>query len=576
MKTATRKIGILFIVIPCILHNQATASTGAYEGIITSVDGCEGGFDNGPHKEGQWRWYCNGWRYLYSGYHDITIRKREAGYATDKVVVTADHAFEPSGTGPDASTQEADGERAHIGKDGMIVAEAENYASLDERGNGINYVTESSYEGFSGAGYVISPKGDNTSWSDGPEVRIRIKVDKAGRYYFWQRVGGSSNSGYLGVNDSRAFAIAGGCITKFSARITAFDYTSYGRWGRDSKQGDIGPPVGVNKVGTVCILNGNLVNAHTFAAAVKPGSRGFFYEHVWHSLYTTGDFEWGEVVAHNPSSKEFSIRIYPATYRPEHGATNPPYINTIKYDSETTFRVREELDGTADEVLVADKRFVQIHPPRRQIIEVVTPESQYDPSEYYEIGGGNRGDANNQTAPAILTKIGHLEYRVAVNDEGQEMMPGKAPGTFTATVERDGRWESEDVTTSSKCVWVMDGKICPPNIAFRPGRRAVLGAYRKSPQPHRMFVSSFDDAVRGVIKSFDGVSIVVEGKDYQGKSFSETIRVANDASVMADGLEAPINDALVFGRTVAVHPARGRTVIAFPRGLPKRDGDTSF
>ena len=140
---------------------------------------------------------------------------------------------------------------------------------------------------------------------------------------------------------------------------------------------------------------------------------------------------------------------------------------------------------------------------------------------------------------------------------------------FTVTVR-------ENVTTSGKCVWVMDGKICPPNIAFRSGRRAVLGAYGNSPQPHRMFVSSFDDAVRGVIKSFDGVSMVVEGKDYQGKSFSETIRVAGDASVMVDGLRAPVSDALVFGRTVAVHPARGQTIIAFTRGLPKRDGDTSF
>ena len=47
------------------------------------------------------------------------------------------------------------------------------------------------------------PQGDNTSWADGPEVRIRIKIDKTGKYYFWQRVGGSSNSGYLGIDTAR-------------------------------------------------------------------------------------------------------------------------------------------------------------------------------------------------------------------------------------------------------------------------------------------------------------------------------------------------------------------------------------
>ena len=165
----------------------------------------------------------------------------------------------------------------------MVVAEAENYASLNDRGHGENYAKGSSYKGFTGSGYVISPKGDNTSWADGPEVRIRIKIDKTGKYYFWQRVGGSSNSGYLGIDTARVFALNEKGVTRFSAKITAFDYTSYGRWGRDSKQGETGPPVGVNKVGTVCILNGNLVNAHTFASAVQPGTRGFFYEHVFQS-----------------------------------------------------------------------------------------------------------------------------------------------------------------------------------------------------------------------------------------------------------------------------------------------------
>lgn len=173
MKTAKRRISILFIVILCNLCAQVTASTGAYEGVVTSVDGCEGGFDNGKHKAGEWRWYCNGWRYLYPGYHEVTLRKREAGYATDKIVVTADHAFQPSGTGPAASPQESDGKKAHVGKDGMVVAEAENYASLDDRGHGGNYAKGSSYKGFTGSGYVISPKGDNKSWADGPEVAMQ-------------------------------------------------------------------------------------------------------------------------------------------------------------------------------------------------------------------------------------------------------------------------------------------------------------------------------------------------------------------------------------------------------------------
>lgn len=147
---------------------NATASTGAYEGVVTSVDGARGGFDNGKHKAGEWRWYLNGWYYLSAGYHDITIRKREAGYATDKILVSADQSFKPSGIGPAASARESDGEKAHIAKDGLLVAEAEHYASLDKRKNDSDYSVASSYKGFSGEGYVISPEGDNTGWADGP------------------------------------------------------------------------------------------------------------------------------------------------------------------------------------------------------------------------------------------------------------------------------------------------------------------------------------------------------------------------------------------------------------------------
>ena len=150
------------------------------------------------------------------------------------------------------------------------------------------------------------------------------------------------------------------------------------------------------------------------------------------------------------------------------------------------------------------------------------------------------------------------------------MMPGKAKGTFTASVERNGQWVSENVNTSNGCVWILDGKICPPKIAFSPGRQAVLGTYRNSPEPHRMFVSSFDDAVRGVIKSFDENSIVVEGKDHKGQPFSKSFKIASNASIMMDGLNVSLKNALVLGGS-PVHPARGQTVIAFTRGLSERE-----
>ena len=73
------------------------------------------------------------------------------------------------------------------------------------------------------------------------------------------------------------------------------------------------------------------------------------------------------------------------------------------------------------------------------------------------------------------------------------------------------------------------------------------------------------------IASYDGTSIVVEGKDYRKKSLSKTIHVDGDASVTVDGLQARVSHAFVVSRAVAVHPALDKTIIAFTRGLLKSD-----
>ena len=146
---------ILHCTIAFILSQYATAST-VLRGNCHAVDGCEGGFDNGKHKAGEWRRYCNGWRYLYPGYHEVTLRKREAGYATDN---RRDH-----GSCFPAFGNRAGGESPERMEKATPVKTAwswpaENYASLDDRGHGGNYAKGSSYKGFTGSGYVTAPRG---------------------------------------------------------------------------------------------------------------------------------------------------------------------------------------------------------------------------------------------------------------------------------------------------------------------------------------------------------------------------------------------------------------------------------
>lgn len=44
-------LSVILLTVVGMFPLVTTASTGSYEGVVTSVDGCEGGFDNGPIKQ---------------------------------------------------------------------------------------------------------------------------------------------------------------------------------------------------------------------------------------------------------------------------------------------------------------------------------------------------------------------------------------------------------------------------------------------------------------------------------------------------------------------------------------------
>ena len=58
-------------------------------------------------------------------------------------------------------------------------------------------------------------------------------------------------------------------VRKFSVKIDSFDYCSRGSFGRESKVGAIAQQK-VMPVGTVCVLNGELMNAQAFGKALRP------------------------------------------------------------------------------------------------------------------------------------------------------------------------------------------------------------------------------------------------------------------------------------------------------------------
>ena len=64
-------------------------------------------------------------------------------------------------------------------------------------------------------------------------------------------------------------------LTHFTVEIDYYDYISRGKFGRQSKVGE-SIDQRVLKLGSVCVINGRMVNAATFAKAIQPGQWGYF------------------------------------------------------------------------------------------------------------------------------------------------------------------------------------------------------------------------------------------------------------------------------------------------------------
>ncbi len=341
-------------------------------------------------------------------------------------------------------------------------------------------------------------------------------------------------------------------VAKFTVKINYYDYCSWGKFGRDSKVGE-SITRQVKKIGSVCMINGELTNAATFAAAIRPGQWGYFYEDTWLDLQTTPDFQWGEVIKHDVANKQFTLRVH-KTHKDHHLAANPPKDVTIQYGEETTFRIENTTSAAA--AAIKPGHWVQIHKPRPQILLVRDKTSKYDPSQWQPVADGKRGFANDLTAPAIIKGF-KTKTPTGVIDQSVEL---------TVSRKLNNKW-ADAALNCRKVSFVLDGKLAPVQIGAKAGRRAVLGHYRKEKTPHKVFVRSKDDAIRGWITEvwinettrLFGLSI--QTREDKPRKFR--IDLIKGAVTQRNGQVVAPPKALLTGADVTLHPARGRTIIAF-------------
>ena len=138
------------------------------------------------------------------------------------------------------------------------------------------------------------------------------------------------------------------------------------------------------------IINGNLVSYQTLQNIIEPGLYGHFYEGVHADIYLTPDFEFGKIIGHDPDNNTIDILVA-TTRKTDHYGNNPDTIITAQYTDQADFFI-EDSPSTEMEAMEKLGKWIQVHPPRQQIIWVETEASDYDYTmlpHYDDAGRGN-------------------------------------------------------------------------------------------------------------------------------------------------------------------------------------------
>ncbi|GAH67175.1 unnamed protein product, partial [marine sediment metagenome] len=84
----------------------SSADNSAWVGLDGTIvgDGVTDRFDNYNGYYDQWYWRKHNTEvYISSGSHEFNVRRREGGYKIDRIILTTDDQYTPSGTGPPES-----------------------------------------------------------------------------------------------------------------------------------------------------------------------------------------------------------------------------------------------------------------------------------------------------------------------------------------------------------------------------------------------------------------------------------------------------------------------------------------
>ena len=156
---------------------------------------------------GSWHWNSEVHTiYVTAGTHTFEIVKKEKAFCVDRIILTDDLGYTPSGTGP-AESQRASSDPAFQESGGTVVMECENFDNNDTSNDGSPWLDDTSYGGYVGSGHMTAPSsGGSRSWSDGAALTYDIDFTTAGTYYIWVRRyadRAQENEAYVGLDGTQ-------------------------------------------------------------------------------------------------------------------------------------------------------------------------------------------------------------------------------------------------------------------------------------------------------------------------------------------------------------------------------------
>lgn len=282
-------------------------------------------------------------------------------------------------------------------------------------------------------------------------------------------------------------------------------------------------------------INSRLVALETFKNTIESGMYGHFYEDVHADVHLSPDFHFGKIIGHNRDNNTIDIMV-PRTQKIDHFENTPDTIITVGYSDQANFYIEE---SPSNETQAMEKlgKWIQVHPPRQQMLWLETEASAYDYTRLTHYEDAGRGSANSATGMAYFdayTDNGNIEIYRKLHDDTINEVYSLATGKS----------------------W-LDGKLCPPSVAIKPGREFAACCRRSGTGIDEEMVRSRDDEIRGTITAINGNLLTIAALDWDRNPYTTTVNVATNGRIWLDGNDTTEN-AIEVGMDIRIYPERAQ------------------